>query len=310
MFLETSSNGVISHHLYSLLDISTLLLLLPLYLITMATVAKQLKDFLSSKSDFRIVYSSVANSPLANSSTRRIIVLDSSFNPPHLAHYTLAKEALKFKYSNVETPKSNSSLLLLLSVKNADKVLETPASYDHRLNMMLLMAHYLEKNLDVHVSIGLTHHAKFVDKSVSIIDYLKEYFSSDYHSMKLTFAVGFDTLVRILDPKYYLPDLLLDLLHEFMTTTDLFCLTRSENVESYREQIDYFRQLRHGKIAEIPKVWADNIHVMSVEEDRDGIGLVSSTRVRAAFASGITNNVPVIPEIREYIEENKLYVES
>lgn len=276
----------------------------------MATVAKQLKEFLSSKSDFRIVYSSVANSPLANSSTRRIIVLDSSFNPPHLAHYTLAKEALKFKYNNVETPKSNSSLLLLLSVKNADKVLETPACYDHRLNMMLLMAHYLEKNLDVHVSIGLTHHAKFVDKSVSIIDYLKEYFSSDYHSMKLTFAVGFDTLVRILDPKYYLPDLLLDLLHEFMTTTDLFCLTRSENVESYREQIDYFRQLRHGKIAEIPKVWADNIHVMSVEEDRDGIGLVSSTRVRAAFASGITSNVPVIPEIKEYIEENKLYVES
>lgn len=276
----------------------------------MATLAKQLKEFLASKADFRIVYSSVASSPLANNSTRRILVLDSSFNPPHLAHYTLAKEALKFKYSDIETGKSESSLLLLLSVKNADKVLETPASFDHRLNMMLLMAHYLEKNLDVHVSIGLTNHAKFVDKSVSIINYLKEYFASDYHSMKLTFAVGFDTLIRILDPNYYLPDLLLDLLHEFMTTTDLFCLTRSQNVESYHEQIDYFRRLRHGKIANIPKVWADNIHVVSVEEDRDDVGLVSSTNVRAAFASGITSNVPVIPEIKTYIEENKLYVEK
>ena len=276
----------------------------------MSALAKQLKDFLASKSDFRIVYSSLATSPLANESTRRIFVLDSSFNPPHLAHYALAKEALKFKYNNLETPKDELSLLLLLSVKNADKVLETPAAYDHRLNMMLLMAQYLEKNLDVHVSIGLTNHAKFVDTSVALINYLKTYFAKEYHSIKVTFAVGFDTLVRILDPKYYLPDLLLDLLQEFMTTTDLFCLTRSENVESYQEQMDYFGQLRHGKLDNIPKAWADNIHVMSVEQDRDGVGLVSSTSVRAAFASGITNNVPVIPEIKKYIEENKLYAES
>lgn len=234
-------------------------------------------------------------------------MLDSSFNPPHLAHYTLAKEALKFKYGNKETPKSELSLLLLLSVKNADKILVQPAAFDHRLHMMYLMAQYLQQNLDVHVSIGLTRHAKFVDKSVSIINYLKEYFGPEYHSLKLTFAVGFDTLARILDPKYYLPDKLLDLLHEFMTTTDLFCLTRSENVETYQEQMDYFRRLRHGSIANIPQTWADNIHVVSVEEDRDGLGLISSTSVRAAFASGISNNVPVIPEIKKYIEENNLY---
>lgn len=273
----------------------------------MANLAKALEEFLASKSNFRIVYSSVASSPLANLSTRRILILDSSFNPPHLAHYALAKEALKFKYDGQTTPKSELSLLLLLSVKNADKVLVGPAALDHRLNMMYLMAQYLQHNLDVHVSIGLTSHAKFVDKSVSIIDYLKEYFASDFHSMRLTFVVGFDTLVRILDPKYYLPDKLLDLLFEFMSTTDLFCLTRSENVELYQEQVDYFRKLRHGHIENIPQAWAKNVHVMSVDEDRDSVGLISSTLVRAAFASGITDNVPVIPEIKKYIEENRLY---
>lgn len=269
---------------------------------------KPLEEFLASKADFRIVYSSVSSSPLANLSTRRILVLDSSFNPPHLAHYALVKEALKFKYNNVQTSPSELSLLLLLSVKNADKVNSTPASLDHRLQMMYLMAEYLQKNLDVHVSIGLTLHARFVDKSVSIINYLKEYFASEYHLMRLTFVVGFDTLVRILDPKYYLPDKLLDLLQEFMTTTDLFCLTRSANVEMYQEQLDYVKLLRHGHIANIPQAWADNVHVVSVEEDRDNLGLISSTVVRAAFAAGLTSNVPVIPEIKKYIEDNKLYV--
>lgn len=272
----------------------------------MSRFAKPLEEFLASKADFRIVYSSTP-SPLATKFTKRILVLDLSFNPPHLAHYALAKEALSFKYGNLDTSKSHLSLLLLLSVKNADKVLATPASFDHRLNMMYLMAQYLQKNLDVHVSIGLTSHARFVDKSVSIIDYLKEYFSNDYPSMKLTFVVGFDTLVRILDPKYYLPDNLLDLLREFMATTDLFCLTRSENVETYQEQMEYFKKLRKGSIANIPQAWSDSVHVVSVEEDRDGVGLILSTLVRAAFASGITSNVPVTPEIKKYIEEHGLY---
>lgn len=270
----------------------------------MSRFARQLEDFLASKKDFNIVYS-LAASPLATKTTKRIVVLDLSFNPPHLAHYTLAKEALSFQYGNPQYLKKNSTLLLLLSVKNADKLTPTPASFDHRLQMMYLMANYFEKKLDVHVSIGLTSHAKFVDKSVLIIDYLREYFADDYHSMKLTFAVGFDTLVRILDPKYYLPDSLLDLLREFMATTDLFCLTRSENVDLYEEQMDYFKNLRKGSIANIPQSWSENVHVVSVDDEN--LGLISSSSVRSAFASGISNNVPVIPEVKEYIEKEKLY---
>lgn len=273
----------------------------------MLRFTKPLLEFLASRSDFHIVYSSSATSPLASSNTSRIVILDSSFNPPHLAHSTLAKEALEFNYNGVVTPRLKLLLLLLLSVVNADKLHPQPAEFDQRLEMMYMMAKYFESKLDVQVSIGLTKHARFVDKSVAIIQYLQQYFAQDYHSMKLTFAVGFDTLERILNPKYYFPDKLLQLLSEFMRTTDLFCLTRAENVDTYNLQMEYFRNLRHGKIAGVPEQWMENVHVMSVPEGREDLGLISSTAVRNAFLSGNGDNVPVIPEIKAFIEENKVY---
>lgn len=273
----------------------------------MLRFTKPLLEFLASKSDFRIVYSSSATSPLASSNTSRIVILDSSFNPPHLAHSTLAKEALDFHYNGSATPKQNLLLLLLLSVVNADKLHPQPAEFDQRLEMMYLMAKYLESKWDVRVSIGLTKHARFVDKSVAIIQYLQQYFAQDYHSMKLTFAVGFDTLERILNPKYYLPDKLTQLLSEFMRTTDIFCLTRAQNVDAYNLQLEYFRNLRHGKIPDVPEALMANVHVMDALKSGDDIGLISSTAVRNAFLSGNSENVPVIPEIRAFIEENHLY---
>lgn len=273
----------------------------------MLRFTKPLLEFLASRADFRIVYSSSATSPLASANTSRIVILDSSFNPPHLAHSTLAKEALEFNYNGSVTPKLKLLLLLLLSVVNVDKLHPQPAEFDQRLEMMYLMAKYLESTWNVHVSIGLTKHARFVDKSVAIIQYLQQYFAQDYHSMKLTFAVGFDTLERILNPKYYLPDKLLQLLSEFMRTTDLFCLTRAENVDAYNHQIEYLRNLRHGKIPDVPEAWMTNVHVMSVLEDRDDIGLISSTAVRKAFIAGNGDHVPVIPEIRAFIEEHQIY---
>lgn len=273
----------------------------------MLRFTKPLLEFVASKADFRIVYSSSTTFPLASSNTSRIVILDSSFNPPHLAHSTLAKEALEFSYNGEVTPKLELLLLLLLSVVNADKLYPQPAQFDQRLEMMYMMAKYLEDKWNVQVSIGVTKHARFVDKSVAIIRYLQQYFAQDYHSMKLTFAVGFDTLERILNPKYYLPDKLLDLLSEFMRTTDLFCLTRAENVESYNQQMEYLRNLRHGKIPEVPEAFMNNVHVMSVREDRDQIGLISSTAVRKAIVSGKGDHVPVIPEVRAFIENQKIY---
>lgn len=263
--------------------------------------AKQLQDFLKSNSHFNIVYSSAS---LAGPATSRILVLDSSFNPPHLAHWALAEEALKFQFDN-NGDTASRSLLLLLSVKNADKVQPLPALFEHRLEMMYLMAKRWERAYQVPVSIGLTDHAKFVDKALAIRQYLKQ---EGEDPPVLTFLVGFDTLERILDPKYYLPDKLLDSLDEFMKTTDLFCLTRLANVEAYKTQVEYIQKLHHGGLAHIPLAWANRVHLASVDKERDTVGQISSTAVRNAFAAGLSvGGVAVDPEIKAYIEENDLY---
>lgn len=276
-------------------------------LVAMRRFTKAIEDFLSLNKDFAVVYLS-SRTPLVLRETSRICVLDSSFNPPHLAHYALAREALNYRFDERCLEENQLLLLLLLLVKNADKVDPEPASFEHRLSMMYLLANYLHENLRVDVSIGITNHAKFVDKSVSIFNYVRDHLPPDQH-VKLTFSVGFDTLIRIFDPKYYLPDKLLDSLNEFMKTTDIFCLTRQDNVNTYQNQVDYVRRIRHGKIAHIPQAWSDSVHIFSFENqaDIDALGAVSSSAVRQAVHEDPNQPLPLIPQIKDYIFENNLY---
>lgn len=238
-------------------------------------------------------------------------VLDSSFNPPHLGHYTLAKEALNYHYKDDTASGPDSrSLLLLLSVKNADKE-NVPASFHDRIEMMYLMAQYLNKNLNVNVSIGLTNHARFVDKSLSILDSIHATHPEiDVSALKLTFLVGFDTLIRIFDPKYYLPDKLSDSLNNFMKSTDLFCLTRNDNDSTYLQQINYVKEIHHGKHEHIPRNWSRNIFLFEKEgnydEQLDVIGAISSSSIRKNIA-GSSWHSQVIPEIKQYIIDHNLY---
>ncbi|KAM9905350.1 hypothetical protein OXX79_002209 [Metschnikowia pulcherrima] len=215
-----------------------------------------LDSFVKSGKEFTLVYKSVKfTTPVS-----RILILDSSFNPPHVAHQTLAQEAIAYDFGgNSDTEKHENvskSLLLLLSVKNADKIVPAPASFEHRLAMMHLMANSLE-NSYIDVGIGLTTHAKFADKSAAIQEYMETNLSWKKPA-RLTFLLGFDTLVRVLDPKYYAPATLADSLNNFMYNTDLFCLTRAENKTEFEEQKQYIEKIGNGEFPEIPRSWAKN----------------------------------------------------
>lgn len=273
-----------------------------------------IEQFLASSNEFSILRSTDP-SGLVNGNTRRICILDSLFNPPHLAHYALAKEALRYKYENTDldregaNPKTQIPLILLLLVKNADKGHTTSVEeISHRLEMMLLMADYLHENLGVHVTVAVTNHAKFVDKSSSVLSYLKLEYSQYVQQLKLTFLVGFDTLLRIFDPKYYVPDKLLDSLNEFMQTTDLFCLTRNDKLVSYQNQVDYVKRMRHGLIAAVPLAWSNSVHLFTfpTKEENERLGAVSSTSIRAAMADN-QSDIPVIPTVKDYIQLHHLY---
>ncbi|GEQ67344.1 hypothetical protein JCM33374_g1008 [Metschnikowia sp. JCM 33374] len=230
-----------------------------------------LEAFLMSGKDFTLVYKPVAPPTPAT----RLLILDSSFNPPHMGHFTLAKEALDHDFG---TSASSNHLLLLLSVKNADKVVPVPASFEHRLSMMHLMAKALEKS-DISVSIGLTTHAKFAEKSAAIQAFLGQ------------------------DSTWMSP-----CVSSFITNTDLFCLTRAASGTEFDAQQKYMSQIASGHFPDIPRSWARNIFMKTVAAKRDTIGAISSSGIRHAYdAESAPQNLPLLEEIDGYIRSNNLY---
>ncbi|KAI3406024.2 hypothetical protein KGF56_001243 [Candida oxycetoniae] len=284
----------------------------------MSRFTKALQEFVASKTDFAVVYSTVAStnqqSALITSKTQRVCVLDSSFNPPHLGHYALVEESLKSNYDQI--PIGNKSLLLLLSIQNADKNTAhlSLEALEHRIDMIYLMANDVAKRFPINVSIGLIKHAKFVDKSLSIANHIEARYPNILRSgFKLTFLIGFDTLIRILNPKYYLPDKLSNSLEHFMKITDLFCLTRQDGTTSITQQQGYIKEISSGEHEDIPSHWSNNIFLLkNLNED---IANISSSSIRREISRGARRgatgkeewNKHVIPEIAQYIEEKNLY---
>ncbi|KAH6909210.1 hypothetical protein BKA70DRAFT_1277801 [Coprinopsis sp. MPI-PUGE-AT-0042] len=158
---------------------------------------------------FELIWSSHAQWPWLPGSSRspvRISVLDSSFNPPTLAHLALANSK-RPSYSHESRGTAYDAKILLLSVKNADKVMKPgDASYVQRLQMMGLLAQDISTHDTVgdgqpNIAIGIIDEPTFVGKS----KVLKEYFALQRpsSSTQLSFIVGMDTLERLFSPKYY-----------------------------------------------------------------------------------------------------------
>ncbi|CAI4056396.1 hypothetical protein SKDZ_03G0240 [Saccharomyces kudriavzevii ZP591] len=206
----------------------------------------------------------------------KLFVLDSSFNPPHLAHFQLLSQAIKnFKLNNTQ-----SHILLLLAVNNADK-LPIPASFPHRLEMMCLFANYLEEKLPQSVvSVGLTVFSKFIDKD----NVLHEQFTQGYNT-NIGYLVGFDTIARIFDQKYYHPLKISDVMESFMSKCQLYCLVRDHCHLDAESQLKYASDILAGKYEPvIPKEWGSRVHVM--QNHYPSLRNVSSSEIRKKLKAG------------------------
>ena len=116
---------------------------------------------------------------------RSLVVLDSSFNPPTVAHAHLLRAcAERFAAERA---------LLLLAKQNADKPV-TGAGLVQRLQMMELLARDLPGAPPT--LCGVTAHPIFVDKAAA----LGALCAPD---APVHLIVGYDTWVRVIDPKYY-----------------------------------------------------------------------------------------------------------
>ena len=155
----------------------------------------------------------------------RISVLDSSFNPPTLAHLALAKAPPSPSISNEDVTSgwrdAYDAGLLLLSVRNADKTLKQgDATYLQRLEMMYLLTRDVEhphpeveenSGVDSNVAIAIIDEPTFIGKSTALLTFLRSRLSSFSSAgpapnrpiPRLTFLLGIDTLERLFSPRYY-----------------------------------------------------------------------------------------------------------
>ena len=113
---------------------------------------------------------------------KRLGIFSGSFNPLTLAHtkmieYTIAEYQL-------------DELLLLLAKANVDKTV-----FGLPLAARLLTLERYTKNREK-FSVGVSSHGRYIDKVTALKVILPP--ETEFH-----FIVGYDTLVRIFDPKYY-----------------------------------------------------------------------------------------------------------
>lgn len=88
----------------------------------------------------------------------------------------------------------------------------------------------------------------------------------------IAFLVGFDTIVRIFDAKYYHPNSIEESLQEFIAGSDLLCLARNTsngNSNDLSEQESYAKNIKDGKILGVPAAWSSKIIVLNPTKGED-----------------------------------------
>ena len=187
-------------------------------------------------------------------------------------------------------------LLLLLATQNADKPAK-PAVFEHRLSMMCLFAEHLQRAVTkereeqnaadagpVEVDIGVTKLPIFVDKVKEIAGCQECRGNEEVEQVHL---IGFDTLVRLLDTRYYPPEHTLKPLEALFGRHRVRVTRRLDDKWGGRwEQDEYIEAIAQGKREheDGKKEWAKKIQL--VEGRQEGEEAVSSTKVREATASG------------------------
>lgn len=275
---------------------------------------RALKTFQLSKSNFGVLCTlpSASPEPAAQpprSPPRSLLVLDSSFNPPTLAHQRMALSALR-----EERYAGDSRVLLLLAVNNADKA-PKPAAFPQRLAMMYVFALDLVAALQRDdgggrpaVDLAVTTEPYFSSKSDAVAG--SDFYGGGHAGVEQVYLTGFDTLIRIFDPKYY-PDRSMGRALEPLFSHSRLRITMRTDADwgDAAEQVAYLDNLKHGRLDEIggKKEWADKVEM--VQGRQQGEEVISSTKVRDAVQDEDWDRLRelVSNRVTEWVRQEGLY---
>ncbi|KAH8179190.1 cytidylyltransferase [Sarocladium implicatum] len=286
-------------------------------------LSRSLTAFQSSADRFRVLYTLPWTSDASGASNlsgahakattvgkriEKLVVMDSSFNPPTRAHFAMLQSALSAVRVSKQSEGDAIRVLLLLAVKNADKAAQ-PAAFPLRLGMMAAFGQEIrnaENGPDLHVDVGVTTEPYFHDKALAIQH--SEFYGTGSATPLQVFLAGFDTLIRVFNPKYYegADGGMKAALGPFFESSRLRVTLRGDDDwGSTEEQRQWVKDLAAGGLEAKGgrKEWLDKIELV------DGVegGVVSSSRVREAVKLGKRVDGMVGREVMSWIEEQGLY---
>ncbi|CAL3967417.1 unnamed protein product [Diplocarpon coronariae] len=288
-----------------------------------ARFQQALESFRTSTANFRVI----ASLPAAQSTPRRsypppktVYILDSSYNPPTLAHARIILSALRASTLSSSPPR----VLLLLAIQNADKAAQ-PAAFAARLAMMQRFAGDVLGDVrstfqsdgaapperdQVGIDIGLTTLPYFADKY--------QYISPSEHyplpETEQVHLIGYDTLVRCLDTKYYPPQYTLGPLQPFLTKHRLRVAYRADDQWGDETAQDKFlNEVGEGSKASVGglKEWVIDKRIAMVEGREASREVISSTKAREASRNEDNTALSrlVTPGVHRLILDQRLYKE-
>ena len=258
----------------------------------------------------------------------RLSVLDSSFNPPTLAHAALARlgPPNETRNSGYMSSLSNSydAHLLLLSVTNAEKVLKPgDAGLEQRLKMMEILTKDIQSSEIGHsagnIAVAAIDEPTFVGKARKLREFLLAKITNitklptgdgergegtiPVPSLQLHFIVGFDTAVRMFSTRFYPSHVsMLSSLRTFFDPMGDNCVVvcARRSLKDGASQEDRDTEEREFEDNTEVRGYIEIGRVVLVDIPGD-LQAISSTKVR----KGGWNLVP--PSIRDYIEREELY---
>jgi nicotinamide-nucleotide adenylyltransferase len=269
---------------------------------------RALKTFQLSQASFSVLCTLPAASPPPSeprpspprSPPRTLIVLDSSFNPPTLAHQGMALSALEDEGgrhagagTGPDDPEAATSrVLLLLAINNADKA-PKPAVFPQRLAMMYLFAldllsaptttaqsptHATPAGVDIAVTTEPYFHSKA--SAVGTSEFYHGAAASSPRNdssirsnaatapspaMIQVYLTGYDTLIRIFDAKYYPGGGMRAALDPLFARARLRVTTRPDaDWGDAAAQAAYLAGLRAGRLEAVGgrREWAERVEMV------------------------------------------------
>lgn len=272
-----------------------------------------------------LIYSSAPAWPLphprpVNMKALQIAVLDSSFNPPTLAHLALANHPRpKYEYSSGDY----DAKLLLLSIRNADKKLKTSdATYEHRAEMMIELAKDVTNSdgSPGNVAVAMIDEPTFVGKSKILQMFLMKRLN-ELESLepalepKLTFLLGIDTLYRLFSPRYYSNSeedrfsKMRSALRQFFVGDDSRVVSASRDASSYPSNNESSSE--SYLMSQIQSFLTDcsiSSEYVSIIHIGDNLSRLSSSNVRELVAKNVEDWKPMVStRVADYVTKEGLY---